>query len=279
MHLGIILMAVAIAVFIRLCWFRAPGNWAERWQRALGAFLLPPVLLLTTSIVVLGMGHHGTMLWHPVGWMGCHIALGLLTIAGILFAYRFWQQWRSFQQACSLSSEVVAGRPGRILETSALFAAQVGFWKPELVVSRGLLESLEANQIEAVLRHEEAHDYYRDIFFFFWLSWMRRFTFWLPRTETLWQELLLLRELRADHWAAQQVDALTLAEALLRVVQSASAIPHHGCTAFYDTTPTTRLEERIDFLLSQSDMNASQCHLWIWLLPIALPMLTVPFHS
>ena len=55
-------------------------------------------------------------------------------------------------------------------------------------------------------------------FGFFWWGWLRRLTEWLPHSKELWQELLLLRELRADQWAAQQVDPLVLAESLLLMV-------------------------------------------------------------
>jgi Zn-dependent protease with chaperone function len=278
MHLSMILMSMAIAIFIRLCWFRSPDTWANRWQRTLRAFLLPPILLLTTSMTVFGMGHHGTMLRHSVGWLGCHIALGFLTLAGVLFVHLLGQQWRSLQPVRSLQSVAILGRTGRVLEIPHLFAAQVGIWKSELVLSRGLLESLSTEQIEAVLSHEEAHGYYRDTFFFFWLNWIRRFTFWLPRTESLWQELLLLRELRADGWAAQRVDALTLAETLLLVVRSTSTTYNHHCAAFYDTTSSTRLEERIDFLLTQPEITLGQPQLWIWILSAALPILTTLLH-
>jgi Zn-dependent protease with chaperone function len=278
MHLGILFLAVAIAIFIRLCWFRASSTWADRWQRTLGAFLLPPILVLTTSMTVLGMGHHGTMLRHSVGWLGCHFALGFLGFAGILLVYLFGQQWRSIQHVHSLPSAAIAGKTGRVLETPNLFAAQVGIWRSELIVSRGLLESLSREQIEAVLSHEEAHGYYRDTFLFLWLNWIRRFTFWLPRTESLWQELLLLRELRADQWAAQRVDALTLAETLLLVVRSASTTQNHHCAAFYDITPSTRLEERINFLLTQPEITQRQHSLWMWIIPATLPILMPLLH-
>jgi Zn-dependent protease with chaperone function len=279
MHLSILLMAASIAVAIRLCWFRSPGTWGDRWQRTLEAFLLPPILWLATNIAVLTMGHRGMMLWHPVGWMGCHLALGAIAIAGVFLAYLFGQQWRWGRQVRSLPSLSIAGRRVRVLETSNLFAARVGIWKSESIVSRGLLQSLKAEQIEAVLSHEEAHNYYRDNFFFFWLSWIHQLTFWLPQTEPLWQELLLLREIRADCWASQRVDALTLAEALLLVARSAAATPnrHHGI-GLYAPTPAMRLEERINFLLSRSPIDRGRDRFWIWLLPIALPILTIPLH-
>lgn len=279
MHLSIILMAIGIAVLTRLYWSKSPVTWADRWELALGAFLFPPILLLMTGIIVLGMGHHGTMLRHPVGWMGCHIALGFLSVVGVSLACLFGQQWRSLQQVRSLQLTTIASRPGRVLETPALFAAQVGIWNPQLVVSRGLLQSLKEDQVEAVLSHEEAHSYYRDTFYFFWLSWIRQLTFWLPKTESLWEELLLLREIRADYWAAQRVDALTLAETLLLVVRSASVVPNQYSTAFHNATPVIHLEERIEFLITQLEVSDGKCQVWFWLIPVLIPMLIVPLHS
>lgn len=277
MHLAILLLAVGLSMLIRLCWSRASKHWAERWQWALGAFLGPPLLLLATSLTVLGMGHHGTMLWQPVGWLGCHLALGVLAAAGLSMGGRLWQQGRLARRVTGYETVAIAGHTGRLLDTPSLFAAQVGLWRSELVVSQGLLQTLAPEQLEAVLSHEEAHRHYRDPLWFCLLGWVRQFTFWLPKTEALWQELLLLRELRADHWAAQRVDPLVLAESLLRVVGSQVAF-EAPCAAFHETT-STRLEERIEFLLTHSAVEPPRLPPWLWLLPVALPLLTVPLHG
>lgn len=279
MHLSILLIAVGLAILIRLCWSRSEASWIDRWQHTLAAFLFPPLLLLMTSVSIWGMGHHGIMLWQPVGWIGCHIALSFLVMAGLCLVYGMGQQWRSFRLVHSLPSVAVSDRTGRVLETSALFAAQVGIWNSELVVSQGLLQSLEAEQLEAVLSHEAAHFHYRDPFWFFWLGWIRRLTFWLPKTEMLWQELLLLRELRADHWATQYVDALVLAESLLLVARSSATTPLLTWATFNDAISTTRLEERIDALLSEQEFyHESRWQSRLWLLPLLLPLLIMPFH-
>ena len=284
MHLSIIFIAVGLAILIRLCWFRSGASWVDRWQQTLGVFLFPPLLLIMTSLSVLGMGHHGTMLWQPVGWLGCHLALGFLAFAGICLVYCFLQGWRSSQQMRSYPLISILGKTGRVLKTPALFAAQVGIWKPELLISQGLLQLLKTEQIEAVLKHEEAHAYYRDNLWFFWLNWLRQITFWLPKTEALWQELLLLREIRADHWAAQYIDALVLAESLLLVVRSSSSIPAHFGVALSDTISSSRLEERIEALLSAQEFSEQELShevRWfspIWSLLLLLPMLIIPFH-
>ncbi len=276
MHLSIILIAVGLAMLYRVCWFRSNRTWVERWQQTLIAFLFPPLLMLVTSLAVLCMGHHGTMLWRPVGWIGCHIAVGFLVFAGVTISYLFWQGWISLQKVRTYPLTTFAGKSGRVIDTPALFAAQVGFWQPELLVTQGLLESLEPEQIEAVLSHEQAHYYYRDTFWFFWLGCIRQFTFWLPKTNIIWQELLLLRELRADRWAAKQVDALILAESLLLVVRSPLINNTHY--AGFNDTIQTRLEERIEALLSPNLSDDPRSWLWAWLLLSLLPILTIPFH-
>jgi Zn-dependent protease with chaperone function len=171
------------------------------------------------------------------------------------------------------------GTSARLLPTSIPFVARVGFWRSELVVSQGVLDALDADHLEAVLTHEQAHHYYRDTFWFFWLGWLRRLTFWLPQTEILWQELLLLREHRADCWAAQSVDTLLLAESLVQMVSAPTLYSEIASVAFSNALPHNRLEERIEVLLSQpKPLQQTGLWIWAWLVSGFLPLLVVPFH-
>ncbi|MDX2214148.1 MAG: M56 family metallopeptidase [Oculatellaceae cyanobacterium bins.114] len=280
MHISIMVSAITVAVLVRLIWQPSQGNWANRWHHALSAFLFPPILLLMTSVAVLSMGHHGRMFGLPVGWIGCHIALGFLVWASGLAGYLAWQGWRSLRQIHSYPVQAIAGHAGRVLDVSTLFAAQIGVWQPELVVSQGLLQTLNTEQLEAVLSHEQAHFYYRDNVWFFALGWVRQLTNWLPNTEALWQELLLLRELRADHWATQHVDALVLAESLLLVVQSPLTGLKGAYAAFGEATHPNRLAERINSLISPTPLDDGTYWMtWIWLPLALLPLLTLPLHG
>ena len=139
-----------------------------------------------------------------------------------------------------------SGTLGRVVETAAVFSAQVGLWRSELVVSQGLLEHLNAEHLEAVLAHESGHAHYRDTFWFFWLGGLRRLTGWLPQSETLWQELLLLREVRADEWAARRVDSLVLAESLMSVITAPLLSTEAICASFSCAAPRSRLAQRVD---------------------------------
>jgi len=280
MHLIMILMAIGLAWGLRLAWPGTSGSWRERWQRALLLFLWPPLLLMMTVLAVLCMGPQGEMVGLQAGWFSYLLALSFLGFAGASCLRPAWQGWRSVRQIRTHPQFDLSGQRGRVLDTTTLFSAQIGFWHPELVVSQGLLQALDQPHLNAVFAHEQGHSYYRDTFWFFWLGWIRSCTAWLPYTEALWQELLALRELRADRWATQQVDSLLLAESLLQVV-SAPLVSESFCAAFSCVAPRSRLVERIDALLAEEPEAPDQPGLWSWswVLLTLLPLVAVPFHT
>lgn len=281
MHLMIILAALALAWLVRLQWVDTKGNWHQRWQRLLWFFLFPPLLLLMTALAVLCMGPQGTMVGLQSGWFSYWLTLIFIGLAGILCLKLAWEGWCSVQKTRTYPLENLGEETGRVIETGALFSAVIGFWQPELVVSQGMLNTLTPEQFATVIAHEQAHYYYRDTFWFFWLGWVRSCTCWLPNTEALWQELLLLRELRADRWAAQKVDPLLLAESLLLVVGYELMPSNSFCAAFSAVAQKDRLTERVEALLTEVNcpFQPQFNWLWLWLLLAFLPLATLPFHT
>lgn len=284
MHIILILAALIAACSLRCRWSVPRGNWTRRWERSLLLFIFPPLLLLVTATAILFMGIEGQMLGFQIlgiaeGWLSYLLAVTFLITAvfwciklaasGILFL----KHLRSFPQL------KIAGKTVREIETPALFSAVVGFWKPEFAVTSGLLKTLDADRLQAVIAHEQAHYYYRDTFWFFWLGWLRHIAAWLPNTQALWEELLMLRELRADAKASAQVDSLLLAEALLLVASYPQGYFDIACVVGVAGLPN-RLEERIDALLAENKMiTQPNKWFWSWLLLALLPLVTVPFHG
>jgi hypothetical protein len=241
---------------------------------------------------VLWMGPTGQMLLHHEGSLGYAIAIGFLLYAIGQGLWLAGQAARTLHHLQTTTEIDLNGTPARLLPTHHPYSARIGFWQPQLVISQGLLQVLDADQLNAVLIHEQAHALYHDTFWFFWLGWLRRLTPWLPRTEALWQDLLLLRELRADCHAAQQVDPLLLAEALFLVVSaplqellgSQSPAQPDICAPFawMQSEPIAgdRLTQRIDSLLS-ADTTVAQTSSsrYLWLIWACLPLLTIPLHG
>jgi Zn-dependent protease with chaperone function len=278
MHLLMIFTVLIIAWWLRTSWTPSVGDWVQRWQRSLFYFLFPPLLILMTVVAVLCMGTQGKMGGMYTGSLSYLLALIALTLFNIVGIKQAWQGWQSVRSARECPQVNLAGYTARLLPTAALFAGQMGFWQPELVVSQGLVNNLSPEHLESVLAHEQGHYHYRDTFWFFWLGWVRSCTAWLPNTEALWQELLMLRELRADRFAANQVDPLILAESLLLVVSSKPIISEVCCAALGNNGD--RLEQRIEALLTpNATITETQLQTWHIFLLAFLPLITVIFHT
>jgi Zn-dependent protease with chaperone function len=285
MHLIMLLSIVALACGLRFTWtVNSSDAWIWRWQRTLELFLLPPLLLLTSAIAIILMGPRGQMFWMRENWLSYALAIGFLGFAIIYLLKLTWDSRKIIQQIRTYPIDNINDRSVRVMDSIVPYSAQIGFWQPELVITQGLLDTLAIKHLEAVLAHEQAHYYYRDTFWFFWLGWVRRITWWLPQTEAIWQELLGLREIRADRWASNQTDALLVAEALLLVIQHKPIFTEPFCAAFNQIAPIDRLHQRIEALLTTT-AEAEDRNRWFnwWYFPCLLltllPLLIVPFHN
>ncbi|GAB4533661.1 MAG: M56 family metallopeptidase [Pleurocapsa sp.] len=279
MHLLVILIALAVIWRLRQTRVVSSGTWSDRWYRSLFLLLFPPLLLLTTAISIICMGGSGMMLGVEASWLGYAVAVGYLIFAGCWLIIQTSQGSICLNQLRSYEQRAIAGTTARILDTDFPYSAQVGFWNSQLVISRGLLDTLDEEHLQAVLAHEQAHFDYRDTFWFFWLGWMRQIAAWLPNTELLWQELLLLRELRADRRAAEQVDFLLLAESLLTVAQTPVQSPMMLTANFSSPLFGDRLKERIDFLLAETDsIPQANWRSWTWIIWLFFPLFIIPLH-
>ncbi|MDC0832749.1 hypothetical protein AY599_12210 [Leptolyngbya valderiana BDU 20041] len=288
MHLLMVLAALFGSLAFRCCYDRLErSGYRDRWYAALAQLVFPPLLLVTTALAVVCMGMGGNMAWSGTAELSYGISASFLAVAGARLVGCGVSAWRSQRSLRRYPQRQILDYPCRVFEEDIPFSAVVGFWRPELAVARGLLDRLDEPRLKAVLAHERAHLYYRDTFWFFWLGWLKRSTLWLPKTEAIWDELLLLREIRADRWAAQQVDGLLLAESLLTVAkvpfQSMPSIPFGDRSdvraALSCDAPRSRLEERIEALLEDAPPipNWQPC-LCQWLALALVPMSVVPFH-
>lgn len=265
------------------------SHWQSRWQTALVCFVIPPLLVVMTAIAVLCMGAEGRMIGLPAGKLSYATALIFLIYSAVRSIQFAINGWRSLKKLQTLVVEVReidcvdhSQKPikmVRLLDIPILFAAQIGFWRSQLFVSKGLLERLDDQHLQAVLLHEQAHAHYHDTFWFFWLGCLRQVMPWLPNTQVLWQELLLLRELRADRWAVEYADSLLVAESLLAMVSNNMQLTDTFAAAFGATNAGDRLEERIEFLLAEPEplpKFAWRSLLWMGL--SLLPLTLLPLH-
>ncbi len=279
MHVSLMAGAIAVAIVLRLTLAHRCFN---HWLPLLAVFVVPPLLLITTALAIVIMGPYGHVVTHLEGWLSYGIAWSYLGIILGILVYLGWQAHRSIHLIEQYPQTIVQGVPGRLLDDNKIFSAQIGLWSSKLLISQGLLDVLDDEHLAAVVAHENAHAYYHDTFWFFWLGWLQRISNWLPYTTSLWQELLLLREIRADRWATRSVERVTLAESLVQVI--ASPLSTVASANFSCTTPSSRLNRRIDALLSdETDITDTRFSLqWAIFLcctaVILVPLVSIPFH-
>ncbi|MBW4463576.1 MAG: M56 family metallopeptidase [Nodosilinea sp. WJT8-NPBG4] len=291
MHSSLLVLTIVVATIWRWRWQQCDGPWSVRWESALSAFCLPPLMIVLAAVAVLSMGHHGTMIGQAVSPAGCWASLGILSFAAGVLAYALGQAVRT---AWGLRQYTVVSLPqgeqARCLPIDLPLAAQVGLWRSSLLVSRGWLEQLTASEQQAMLAHEQAHADHRDPFWFFWLGVVRRFSGWLPNTESLWEELLLLRELRADRQAASTSDPLLLAELLVKLARQMTLATHSQSSkhwletgvGFNQALSLTRLEQRVNALVAPDTevkiAEQRQAKL-AWLMVAMLPLAVTWLHT
>lgn len=282
MHSLMMLLALWIACGFRMS---VPPLTQKTWASSLFFFLFPPLILLMTSLAVLYMGYHGEMLGLKADWLSYVFAIIFLSFAGFKLIQLFDQAWIAQQELRKHPQTLVGNQFARMIDTEFPYSAQIGFWNSELMMTQGIVNLLDAEHLEAVLAHEKAHYNYRDTFWFFWLEWLRSFTAWLPNTQVLWQELLFLREIRADQRAAQSVDSLILAESLLIVAEQVNRVSpfnfsHQICVAFHQGDQS-RLLERVNLILDEPASASFQLSWYTWtiLLGSLMPFFTLPFHD
>ncbi|MFK8184647.1 MAG: M56 family metallopeptidase [Phormidesmis sp.] len=265
------------------------SRWQIRWHSALIAFVVPPMLLIATAVAIVSMGTSTG--YHPVEGQLSY-GLSVLFMGSSIFAWLRlgWAAVKAQREVSRIPYQAINAKDaseaqirlaeGRVIAVPTVFSAQVGLWSSELVVSQGLIDYLDDAHLAAVLAHESGHAHYRDTFWFFWLGGLRRVTAWLPYSEVLWQELLLLREIRADRWAARSVDPLVLAESLMSVITAPLMSAEAVCPGFSCAAPRSRLAQRIDALLDVSVTERFHLKAWQWgIILLALsPLLTIPFH-
>jgi Zn-dependent protease with chaperone function len=139
------------------------------------------------------------------------LATALVLTATIRRTLRVARQWRQLSEA---------GAHYRILPTLMPMACAIGFLRPTIYLSRGLLDGLSPAAIAVITAHEQAHVKRADNF---WLTVIRiGCLFWIGRDQLI-DDIELAHDQACDRAAANDLgDALLVADTLVRCRQLAN---------------------------------------------------------
>lgn len=200
-------------------------------------------------------------------WAPLFLAGALLPVFGLL-AISLQRTRRTARQWRALS---VDGDGFRVLDASLPMACAVGFFRPVIYLSRGLIERLPAAAIATIAAHERAHVRRADNL---WLLLIRLgCLFWIGRN-TLFDDIELAHDQACDRAAAVVVgDSLIVAETLLQCRRLAAA------PAFAASFLRGHIAARVEAILNDRERALAPtqklflCCLWLLAIAAAVPSL------
>ncbi|MGH2374535.1 MAG: M56 family metallopeptidase [bacterium] len=254
------------------------GTYRKQAQRALLA-------ATTISVLVLGVGslaalagsqafrqlastiaHMCVRVWAALPnvlqiMLGISAAIAL--ISGVLWLFFAGKQWRGRMNSLHFMRRHTVTPPARVLTLLAKHelaqrvkvihdvrprALTVGMITPRIIMSTGLIDTLEDDELEAVLLHEQSHLQNGDPLHLLLARALAAAFFYVPLVRALAQRYQAAIELAADEYViATQGGALSLSSAIVKLLRARSsttlAIPFTGAA-----------DLRISYLLEQ-DVN------------------------
>ena len=207
------------------------------------------------------------------------LALTLL-ISGFLL-YRLLLNLRVAKRLQTQLSRLTDHRDGyHLLDNAQPFVFTLGWWRNEIYLTRGLQEHCNEQDMAVILAHECAHSRRRDNIR---LLAAMLFNLILPGRlgKRLHEDLHLLVESACDFEAAESLDALDIAETLLKIQKLSPEHWHLGKTAVMSAFTGAEVELRIKALLhgrSESMIQQVSLKLSFLLLALASISLVDPMH-
>ncbi|KRE35330.1 M56 family metallopeptidase [Paenibacillus sp. Soil724D2] len=136
----------------------------------------------------------------------------------------------------------------QIISYKAPIAMTIGLWKPRVILSSGLMDMLEPNELCAVIEHEKCHMRHRDPLAIFLLTMISKSMWYIPIFAWMADKYPIMIELRADKYAITQMNqSAHLGSALLKLLKQAPA-PHVSLShaSFAETSMNVRIMHILD---------------------------------
>ncbi len=157
---------------------------------------------------------------HQLLFVSLAVLTMCLAISGINLVILWWRevaQTRAIRRWASLRL-VASHEDITVVKASEPLAITIGYVRPTIIYSTGLIALLQEEELEAVLAHEIAHQTHRDPLRRLGLySLMRFFWFW-PALSGLTKYYVTQQEARADSVAAQSVGSAVVVSSMKKIV-------------------------------------------------------------
>lgn len=136
-----------------------------------------------------------------------------------------------------------------VIESPERLAFTIGFRQRRIVLSAGLLELLDENELAAVIHHEAYHQKHADPLKVFLLSMFSSVFWYLPVLKHIHANYKVVREVLADRHAIEQTGSMAdLGRALLKLLKKGQALSglEAAHVSFADTAINYRIQRMLD---------------------------------
>lgn len=194
----------------------------------------------------------GALVGPPAAIISAWLVLSCLTIY-----YRYWLPAQRLSRQLQLTSTPAGRYSSLAVKTPAAFT--IGWLKPRIYLTEGLLAQCDKDDVECILSHEEAHRRRRDGLH---QLLIRMFTSVLPSRLVRRQldDYTLLCEQACDQEATKQLPDDQVAGTLLKIARLQSQRLPHAAATFVGG----HVEARIMALFQPSQQGSSRLHTLLW---------------
>ena len=161
-----------------------------------------------------------------------------------------------------------------VIQNHAAVALTLGVIRPRIVVSTGLLQSLEQSELDAVMEHEKFHLQHRDPLAIFLLSMLSISMWYIPLFRWVLDKYKIMIEIMADQFAmSTNCSAKDLGSALLKMLKLQGQVP--GPSVSYASFAETSINLRIMHILEPQTQLSLRMPLLRTLISIAALLILV----
>jgi len=164
-------------------------------------------------------------------------------------AYQRITVYRHEQLTIEINQQYAAGKHHiTVMCHPEPIAFTMGFLKPKIILSTGLLQLLDKTELDAVILHELYHQKHGDPVKTFVLHLLATVMWYLPIINCLMQKYKMIRELLADQYAVNEQGTPThVGSALLKLLKKGQATPlPFSHVSFADTSINYRIKQLLD---------------------------------
>ena len=149
-------------------------------------------------------------------------------------------------------------------------AITMGFMRPKIVLSTGLMNLLTEDELKAVISHEMYHKEHRDPLSIFLMALCSSTMWYIPILKWCNQKYRIVKELLADEYAIEkQQTSVNLGSALLKMLKVSK---HEKMPFAYASFADTSVNYRIDYILNP--LREIE-----WKLPVKMALLSLTIFS